>query len=140
MSRSQQIKKASQLLMHYPEILQNNGRFLDNGEGQTLSDRLIWCELETGELRSQITRLLLDAGGWKFLQIDTMCNTMHGIDFGQCVKENMSKIVKFLGVIFHITRTILLKLKQNKLPLKDIGYLIFKLQILQETLSKINFE
>jgi len=129
------IKWATQLLERYLETLEINDDRLW-AKGQALSDRLIWCELDTGDMIMQMTNLLWDVGGNNFL---LLLYPIPKIEFSQCIKENMSQILYLVGVNVYFAKMILKNLNQNQLPLEAIGCFIFQLRIMQDALSRVNF-
>jgi hypothetical protein len=133
--------KALELLENYPPKFQEYKKMLGKrvDSNQELSDRLIWYELDVGDLSARLTSLLLDANCGECLLVGT-CMGEFNIELTECIYENLGKLVRYFDNIFTLTRVIVIFLKSGKYPLKEMGLLVFKLNIMENALSRMNFE
>lgn len=131
-----------QILGAYPSKFQEYILRLSKQESnnQALSDRLIWCELDVDELGERMTRFLVISRGLGFLDAAVANEKEMKIKLGVTIGENVFKIVNSLQVLRKTTNDIIKSLMSNQLPLKKIGILIVKANLLHDALCRINFE
>lgn len=137
----QLISEVLQLLEPYPSKFLENALRLVQGDvsEQLLSDRLIWYELDMADVAARLTQLLLDADGAAYLSVrsPSICTEMH---FSSFIDANIAKIVNYFRVVWIISNDVLKLLRDNELPLMQMGLLVMQLNMLHAALAQVEFE
>ena len=137
----QLISEVLQLLEPYPSKFLENALRLVQGDvsEQLLSDRLIWYELDMADVAARLTQLLLDADGAAYLSVRSppICTEMH---FSSFIDANIAKIVNYFRVVWIISNDVLKLLRDNELPLMQMGLLVMQLNMLHAALAQVEFE